>query len=433
VLPSRRPGKCTEPPRDDPAQPRTPRQRPAASPTYPARVTDPAPDQPSNDKATPPGRSAASAPAARDNRDRDRPLKDGEAVDPSLYLHPQTLARIGNFEMRAKMIVEGVMSGQHRSPYQGFSVEFAQHRPYVPGDALRHLDWKVYARTDRLQLKQYQQETNLDVILLVDSSGSMNYGTRSFEDASGEGRKTSLDGRSEWTKFDHATGVAAGIAAIALQQGDRAGLVVFADEIRSMVSRSSQRSAWRQIVTALATSPVDRETNIGRVMEQVLSKVNNKCLFILISDFFFEPERLRAALARVKHKGHDLVAFQVLDKSEREFTFSDAAPFEGLEGEPMLRVDPRAIRKSYLEALSSHIRMIRRRTRAFGFDHQLLRRDALPHRGVPEAAPPAPARADPAARDALPAPARRRRRDRSAPPRRPGTQPRSAPHALCRH
>ncbi|MEM7623420.1 MAG: DUF58 domain-containing protein, partial [Planctomycetota bacterium] len=275
-------------------------------------------------KTTPPAEPAAAPDAptpvtARDPRYHDRVLKDAEAVDPSMYLHPRTLARLDSFEMRAKMIVEGVMNGQHRSPYQGFSVEFAQHRPYVPGDDLRHLDWKVYARTDRLQLKQYQQETNLDVILLVDSSGSMNYGTRSFEDASGEGRKTSIDGRPNWTKFDHATGIAAGIASIALHQGDRAGLVVFADEIRAMVSRSSQRSAWRKIVTALATNPVDRETNIGRVMDQVLSKVNNKCLLIVISDFFFEPDRLRGALARVKHKGHDLIAFQVLDRSEQIF------------------------------------------------------------------------------------------------------------------
>src|SRR3954469_2683769 len=114
-------------------------------------------------------------------------------ADASLYLHPQTLARLASFELRAKMIVEGFSSGVHRSPFQGLSVEFAQHRPYVPGDDLRHLDWKVYGRTDKLHLKQHQQETNLDPVILVDASGSMNYGSRSFEDASGVGRKTSSD------------------------------------------------------------------------------------------------------------------------------------------------------------------------------------------------------------------------------------------------
>ena len=295
-----------------------------------------------------------------------------EKIDASLYLHPQTLARLKSFEMRAKMIVEGVMSGQHRSPYQGFSVEFAQHRPYVPGDDIRHLDWKVFARTDRLQLKQYQQETNLDVVMLVDSSGSMNFGSRSFEDASGEGRKTSLDGRSNWTKYDHATGVAAGLSYICLSQGDRAGLVVFADEIRAMVNRSSHRGAWRQIVTALAMNPVDHETNLGRVVDQVLGKVNNRCLIILLSDLFVDPEDFRAALARIKHRGHDVIAFQILDHLERHFDYTDAAPFEGLEGEAMLKVDPRSIRKGYLEAINNHIETCAKHCQSFGFDHQVI-------------------------------------------------------------
>jgi len=145
-------------------------------------------------------------------------------VDPSLYLHPQTLSRLGSFELRAKMIIEGVMSGQHRSPYAGVSVEFAQHRGYTPGDDLRHLDWKVFARTDRLQIKQYQQETNLDLVVLVDSSGSMNFGTRTFASASGDGHSAHPSGRTNWTKFDHATGFAAALAYVTIHQGDRVGM-----------------------------------------------------------------------------------------------------------------------------------------------------------------------------------------------------------------
>ncbi len=292
--------------------------------------------------------------------------------DASLYLHPQTLARLKTFELRAKMIVEGVMSGQHRSPYQGFSVEFAQHRPYVPGDDVRHLDWKVYARSDKLHLKQYQQETNLDLIVMVDASGSMDFGSRSFEEASGVGRKTSLDNRGYWSKFDHATALAAALCYITLRQGDRVGLVVFADEVRSMVSRSGSMGAWRQVVGALSTHPVERPTNLGRAIDQVIAKISNRCLIALISDFFEDAAQIRAAMARLKHKGHDLIAFQVLDRQERLFEIADAAPFEGLEGEGMLRVDPRSIRQAYLDAVETHLTSVERTTRGFGFDYQLV-------------------------------------------------------------
>ena len=315
--------------------------------------------------------------------DSDRPAPDARTPLPeaeaSLYLHPQTLARLSSFELRAKMIVEGVMSGQHRSPYHGFSVEFAQHRPYVAGDDIRHLDWKVYGRSDKLHLKQYQQETSLDLVLLVDASGSMRYGTRTFEDASGAGHTMSPDGRSNWSKFDHATAIAAAMAYVTLHQGDRSGLVVFADEVKAMVKRSSSQGTWRQIVGALATfyqsEATDAPTNIGRVIDQTLAKLTNRCLLVLISDLFTDPEAIRDAMARVKHRRHDLIVFQVLDKQEKEFLFQDAAPFEGLEGEERLRVDPRALRKGYLEALERHLESVQRTARGFGFDYQQVMTD----------------------------------------------------------
>ncbi len=293
-------------------------------------------------------------------------------VDATLYLHPQTLSRLGSFEMRAKHIVEGVMSGMHRSPYQGFSVEFAQHRPYVAGDDIRHLDWKVFGRTDKLHLKQHQQETNLDLMVLVDSSGSMQFGSRLFQEASGVGRKSNPRGGANWTKFDHATALAAAFSYMALRQGDRVGLVVYADEVRAMVRRSSAQGQWRQIVGALSTHPVDRSTDIARVMDQVLAKLTNRCLIIIISDFFEDPARLRTALARCRHKRHDVIVCQTLDKQEQTFEFRDAAPFEGLEGEGRIRLDPRSIRKDYLKALNEHIDAVRKTARSFGFDDMVV-------------------------------------------------------------
>jgi len=296
-------------------------------------------------------------------------------ADASIYLHPQTLARLASFGLRAKMIIEGLSTGTHRSPYKGLSVEFAQHRPYVPGDDLRHLDWRVFARTDKLQLKQHQQETNLDLVILVDASGSMNYGSRSFEDASGEGHTTSADGRSNWTKFDHATAVAAALAYITLKQGDRVGLAVYADEILALVRRSSSQNTWRQIVGALSVHPSDpkhasRPTHLSRTIDQVLGKIVNRCIIAICSDFFIDPEEFRDSLARLKHAGHDVLLFQVLDRAEEEFDFPDSAPFEGLEGEPTVRIDPRALRKAYLEAFNSHNALIEKFTRGIGFDYQ---------------------------------------------------------------
>ncbi len=298
------------------------------------------------------------------------PGTGGSRVDAQLYLHPQTLARLGTLELRAKMVVEGVMSGQHRSPYHGFSVEFAQHRPYVAGDDIRHLDWKVYGRSDKLHLKQYQQETNLDLIVMVDSSGSMGYGSRLFSEASGAGAKSNPRGGVEWTKFDHATAVGAAISYMALRQGDRVGLAVYADEVRAMLKRSSAQGQWRQIVGALSTQPVDAPTDIGRVVDQVIAKLNNRCLIVLISDLYVDPAAYRSALARVRHRRHDMIVMQVIDRTERSFDLTEMAPFEGLEGEGRLRVDPRSIRATYREVFEEHMEEIEQITRSFGFDLQ---------------------------------------------------------------
>ena len=292
--------------------------------------------------------------------------------DATLYLHPQTLARLGTFELRAKMIVEGVMSGMHRSPYHGYSVEFAQHRPYVAGDDLRHLDWKVYGRSDKLYLKQYEQETSLDLVVLVDCSGSMNYGSRMFADASGTGQKVGPSGGVNWTKYDHATATAAAFSYLALKQGDRVGLGIFADALIDAADRTSASSQWRRIVNILSNHPVGEPSDLARVVDQTLAKLNNRCLIVIISDCFDDPNRIRTALARIKHRMHDVIVCQIVDRQEREFQFNDAAPFEGLEGEGRVRLDPRAIRSAYREAFEGHLDQVEKQARGFGFDYQLV-------------------------------------------------------------
>ncbi len=297
-------------------------------------------------------------------------MADTTKVRAENYLAPETLLQLAPFELRAKMIVEGVMSGQHRSPYQGMAVEFAQHRQYTPGDDLKHLDWKVYGRSDKLYIKQYQQETNLDVILLIDSSASMNYGTLQVK--SGWGGTEASRGKGRWTKFDHATATAVGVAYLSLQQGDRVGVAVFADEIRAMVKRSSSRAQWRSIVNTLNVHPVNQHTNFAKVTEQALSKVHNRALWIIISDFFEDVTNIRNALARFRHRRHDVILLQTLDRQEMRFDFNQPALFEGLEDEGRLRIDPRALREAYLETMQKHNEAIAKAAIGFGFDYLRL-------------------------------------------------------------
>ena len=288
------------------------------------------------------------------------------------YLAPETLSQLAPFELRAKMIVEGVMNGMHRSPYQGLAVEFAEHRQYVPGDETRHLDWKVYGRTDKLYLKQYQQETNLDVVLLVDASGSMGYG--SIGRKSGWGGTRSGSGRS-WTKYDHATATSAALAHLCLQQRDRIGLATFSDRINSQIKRSNMRDQWRSIVRILSQEPVDAGTDMVKITDQALSSITNRALFFILSDFMSDPGEIKESLARFRHRRHDVVLVQVLDPMESSFDMDENAPFVGLEDEGTIQVDARSVRDSYLGVFREHQDSLRSMARGFGFDFEQINTD----------------------------------------------------------
>lgn len=283
------------------------------------------------------------------------------AHNPLDYLHPETLGQIEGVELRARHIIEGFMTGMHRSPYYGYSVEFAQHRPYTAGDDLRHLDWKVFGRTDKLHLKQYQQETNLDLLLLVDASGSMAYGS-----------KLKAGGDKTWRKFDHATSIAAALAYLALHQQDRAGLIVFADKLLDVVRPSNSHAQWRTIVQALSTQPVERPTQIGRVFDEVLAKIHHRALIVVLSDLFEDAAALGAGLARLHHRRHDVMLLQTLDHHETTFPFGSPKRLLGLENEGKLDLDPRALRNAYLQEINNHIRAVQAEARRFHYDHEIV-------------------------------------------------------------
>ncbi|MEX2216687.1 MAG: DUF58 domain-containing protein [Phycisphaeraceae bacterium] len=303
------------------------------------------------------------------------------------YLDPRTLAAVASLELRSRMIVEGMMTGMHRSPHFGYSVEFAQHRQYAPGDDIRHLDWKVFGRNDKLYLKQYQKETNLDLVLMVDVSGSMAFGT-DFGRKKGESPGIAMPGL--WRKYDWGATVAATLAHMALKQQDRVSVVTFAEELRTTTRTGSARDHWRTIVDALAGAKVDpiesdqsltsataaevkaRATSLTRLFDQVTARLRQRSLLVLISDMFDEPAALEHGLARAHHRRHDMVVLQVLDNAELTFPFRSPSEFLGLEGEGRLPLDPPALREAYLEAINAHLDAVKEMTRRFGFDYLLV-------------------------------------------------------------
>lgn len=301
------------------------------------------------------------------------------------YLDPRTLAAIGPIDLRARMIVEGMMTGMHRSPMEGVSVEFAQHRQYTPGDDTRFLDWKVYGKTDKLYLKQYQKETNLDMVVLVDVSGSMRYSSTRGLIATGSPR--AADG-NRWSKYDHAASLAAAMCHVALRQQDRAAVVTFSDSIGVATRLSNANSHWRTIVEALSSAePLDLgglgevtpgedapppRTNLGRMFDQAVARLNRRSLVVLISDLFDDTAVIERGLARLKFRRHDVIVLQTLDPAELEFPFRGPSQFVGLEAEGRMNLDPQALRTAYLDALQKHLAQVEKITRRFQFDYMLL-------------------------------------------------------------
>jgi uncharacterized protein (DUF58 family) len=273
------------------------------------------------------------------------------------YLEPRTLARISGLDLRARLIVEGLMTGMHRSPYQGISVEFAQHRPYVAGDDIRHVDWKVFGRSDKIYLKQYLEETNLHLICVVDASESMGY--------------SSIDGGdgTQWSKYDHATAIAASLSYMAIQQQDSAGLAIFDNELKKFFKPSNAPGQWKVITHELTLIPRLKKTNTGRILDQLAEKLHHRSLIVILSDFFDDIESIKKGLRHLRYKRHELMVFQLLDPTEIEFPFEDVTLFKGMEEMGELLTEPRALREGYLEQLSMFTEQLKKTCRGMNIDY----------------------------------------------------------------
>ncbi len=272
----------------------------------------------------------------------------------SKYLDPHQLAKIARLEIRARLIVEGFISGVHRSPYRGASVEFAEHREYVPGDDIRHIDWKVYGRSDRYYIKQYEEETNLRTQILLDASESMAFGSGAM------------------TKLDYGRTLAAALAFLILKQRDSVGAFVFDEGIREQVPLSSNPTHLRNMVSALAAEPGRAKTDLGEVLARVGDRVRSRSLIILISDLFDEVDKVRYGLRRLRHEGHEVMVFHVMDTQELTFPFQRMTMFEGLEEFEDLLANPTTLREAYLTEVKEHLEAVKRLCRGLRIDYQLV-------------------------------------------------------------
>lgn len=275
------------------------------------------------------------------------------------YFDPQTLAKLQNLTLRAQHVVEGYVAGSHRSPAHGFSIEFAEHREYVPGDDLRYVDWKVFGRTDKFYLKQFEDETNLLCHLVVDVSESMHY----------QGPE------SPWSKYEHAATAAASLAWLVLQQQDAVGLCCFDDQLRSFIRPSSHPSHLRQLLSTLETEHGKRKTSIGRVLHELADRFGRRGIVVVFSDFFDDVDEVMHGIQHLRHRRHDVILAHTLDAAELDFPFRRQTLFHGLESMPELLVDPRGVRRAYREKIDQFRRTLETRCRNLRVDYLLIRND----------------------------------------------------------
>jgi uncharacterized protein (DUF58 family) len=275
--------------------------------------------------------------------------------DSKRFLHPETIKRISRLELRARHVVEGLLSGMHRSPYFGQSVEFLQHREYVAGDDLRHVDWKVWARQDRLYVKQFEEETNLRCMLLVDVSNSMRYG------------------RGAMNKYEYACTVASCLAYLVLRQQDSVGCAAFDETIRRSTQLLTKRTHLLSIIEALNVSEPRDKSDIYKVFHQIAENYTRRGMMIVVSDLLSDPESLLKGLKLLRQRGHDVMVLHILDDDELDFNFSGPMRFEGLESVDFLNCNPRALREGYLEALGEFLDTVRRNCARNTIDYSLIR------------------------------------------------------------
>ena len=268
------------------------------------------------------------------------------------YLKPEVIRQISRLDLRAQFIVKGFLQGLHASPFHGFSVEFSEHRRYTPGDDPHDIDWLVYAKTDKYYVKKFEAETNITGYLVMDLSGSMGYGDR-----------------HELTKFEYATCLAAALCYLMVQQNDPVGLITFGEQIVDSLAPKSKRQQIGNILSLLSRLQPGKQTNIEHSLTQVAALLSHSSLVMVFSDLLAEPEPILSALRRLRHGGHDVIVFHVLDQSEAEFPFQGLMELEDPESGEILEVDADSYRADYLEEIAAFRELYQRECRKSGIDY----------------------------------------------------------------
>jgi len=276
-------------------------------------------------------------------------------ADSRTFLNPEAIKRISRLEVRARHVVEGFLAGNHRSPYFGQSIEFLQHREYVAGDDLRHVDWKVWARQDRMVVKQYEEDTNLRCTLLVDVSNSMAYGN------------------GHLNKYQYGCTLACSLAYLILRQQDAVGCIAFDDKIRTNVPTRTKSNHIFSVVDALAVQKPRDKTDMLAILKNVTEAVPRRGMVVLVSDLLADREGLFKGLKLLRQRGHDVLVFHVMDDDELDFPFSGPTRFEGLESPDFLNCNPRALREGYLAAVQQFLDEVRRECARNMIDYALVR------------------------------------------------------------
>ncbi|HWP82317.1 MAG TPA: DUF58 domain-containing protein [Bacteroidota bacterium] len=271
------------------------------------------------------------------------------------YLRPEVVAQLSNMELRARLVVEGFITGLHKSPYHGFSVEFTEHRQYMPGDEIKHIDWKAYGKTDRYYIKQFEEETNLKSYIVLDASKSMDYAS------SGHLRK-----------IEYASYVAASLAYLMVEQRDAVGLTIYDENVRTFMPPHATQLYLKQILRELETLQAGKATQTAASLHSVAERIKRRGLVIIVSDLFDDPVQVTSAFKHFRHKGNEVIVMQVLDPLERSFAFGRDAIFKDMETKEELMTQPWHIQKAYQQALKEFLAVIQRECMENAIDHVLL-------------------------------------------------------------